>query len=128
VTTVDRWTVLTEHFLTSFSVPNYTELLHRPLGRENYKMEFYFGIPNRALSLVNIAHIATICGDTRGASHNLDQAKHILSTFMVPQYSIYCSMFEAEIEFTEEKFEIAKVKFKEIFTSYWGKDNDIELF
>jgi tetratricopeptide (TPR) repeat protein len=80
------------------------------------------------LSLINIAHIATICGDTRGASHNLNQAKHILSTFMVPQCSIYCCMFEAEIELTEEKFEIAKVKFLECLHSSWGADYQVELF
>jgi tetratricopeptide (TPR) repeat protein len=35
------------------------------------------------LSLLNIAHIATICGDTRSVSHNLNQAKYISSTSMV---------------------------------------------
>jgi hypothetical protein len=37
-------------------------------------------------------------------------------------------MVEADIELTEEKFEIAKVKFEEILTSLWGQDNDAELF
>jgi tetratricopeptide (TPR) repeat protein len=78
--------------------------------------------------LLNIAQIATLCGDTRGASHTLNQAKHIPSTFMVPQYSIYCHMVEADIELTEENFEIAKVKFIECLTSFSGQDNDIELF
>ncbi|KAJ7302844.1 hypothetical protein DFH08DRAFT_945524 [Mycena albidolilacea] len=48
------------------------------------------------ISIVNIAHIATMCGDTR--------------------------------ELTEEKFEIAKVKFKESLTSLAGQDNETELF
>ncbi|KAJ7721085.1 hypothetical protein B0H14DRAFT_3170364 [Mycena olivaceomarginata] len=81
-----------------------------------------------AISVLNIAHIATLCGDTRTASHDLNQAKDILSTSMVPKDSIRYCMVEAEIELTEEKFEIAKVKFKEILTSLWGQDNEIELF
>ncbi|KAJ7302833.1 hypothetical protein DFH08DRAFT_945519 [Mycena albidolilacea] len=81
-----------------------------------------------AISVLNIAHIATLCGDTRAASHDLNQAKDILSTSMVPRDSIRYRMVEAEIELTEEKFEIAKVKLKEILTSLWGQDNEIELF
>jgi tetratricopeptide (TPR) repeat protein len=79
-----------------------------------------------ALSLLNIAHISTICGDTRAASHNLNQAKNILSTALVP--SVYCHMFEAEVELTEERFEIAKVKFKEILTSQGGQEDQVQLF
>jgi hypothetical protein len=37
-------------------------------------------------------------------------------------------MVEANIDLTEGKFEIAKVKFKEILTSLWGQDSQIELF
>jgi hypothetical protein len=37
-------------------------------------------------------------------------------------------MVEAEIKLTEEKFEIAKVKFKEILNSLSGQDHDIKLF
>jgi tetratricopeptide (TPR) repeat protein len=81
-----------------------------------------------ATSLMNIAHIAAICGDTRGASHNLNQAKYFFSTSMVPKHGIGCRMIEADIELTEEKFDIAKVKFKECLTSIWGQDNVIELF
>jgi tetratricopeptide (TPR) repeat protein len=81
-----------------------------------------------ATSVLNIAHIATLCGDTRTASHNLNQAKYILSTSMVPRANIHYHMVEAEIELTEEKFEIARVKFKESLTSLGGKDNEVELF
>jgi tetratricopeptide (TPR) repeat protein len=81
-----------------------------------------------AVTLLNIAQIATICGNTRAASHNLNQAKDILSTSMVPQYSIYCRMVEAEIELTEERFEIAKVKFKEILTTLGGQEDQVQLF
>jgi hypothetical protein len=37
-------------------------------------------------------------------------------------------MIEADIELTEEKFEMAKIKFKEILTFHWGRDNEVELF
>jgi hypothetical protein len=37
-------------------------------------------------------------------------------------------MLEAEIELTEEKFEVAKAKFKESLTSLWGQDQEAELF
>jgi hypothetical protein len=70
-----------------------------------------------ALSLVNIAHIATICGDTSGASHILNQAKNIFGSSIDLRDRINCLMVEADIELAEKKFEIAKVKFKESLTS-----------
>jgi tetratricopeptide (TPR) repeat protein len=79
------------------------------------------------LALVNIAHIATICGDKRDAPQSLDQAKIILCTFTSPSVGIYCRMVEADIELTEEKFDMAKVKLIECLTSVWGKNNEIEL-
>ncbi|KAJ7330412.1 hypothetical protein DFH08DRAFT_940328 [Mycena albidolilacea] len=79
------------------------------------------------VSLVNIAHMATICGDTRSASQSLNQAKIFLSTSTLPRVGIYCRMVEADIELTEEKFDIAKVKFIECLTSLCGQDNEIEL-
>jgi tetratricopeptide (TPR) repeat protein len=81
-----------------------------------------------ALSILNIAHIATLCGDTRAASHNLNQAKNISSTYIVPGTNIRCLMVEADIELMEEKFEIVKVKFKEILAASWGRDSVVELF
>jgi tetratricopeptide (TPR) repeat protein len=84
--------------------------------------------PSYILSLVNIAHIAAICGDTRAASHNLNQARNILSTLIAPIKSIYCHMVEADFRLTEKKFEIAKVKFKKCLTSAEGQNNEVTLF
>jgi tetratricopeptide (TPR) repeat protein len=81
-----------------------------------------------AVSLLNIAIMATICGDTRGASQSLNQVKNILSTFTLPRAGTYCHMIEADIELTEEKFDMAKVKFIECFASLWGQDHEIEVF
>jgi hypothetical protein len=80
-----------------------------------------------AVSLLNIAHIATTCGDTRGASQSLNQAKNILTTFTFPRVDIYCHVVEADIKLREEKFDMAKVKFIECLTSLWGQDSEIEL-
>ncbi|KAJ7689368.1 hypothetical protein B0H14DRAFT_3176031 [Mycena olivaceomarginata] len=76
-----------------------------------------------AVSLLNIAQIAAICGDTKSASHNLNQAKDISGAAMLPRHVICCCTAEADLELIEEKFEIAKVKFKEILTSLCGQDN-----
>jgi tetratricopeptide (TPR) repeat protein len=55
-----------------------------------------------ALSLVNIAHIATICGDTSGASHILNQAKNIFGSSIDLRDRINCLMVEADIELAEK--------------------------
>ncbi|KAJ7898663.1 hypothetical protein B0H14DRAFT_2557153 [Mycena olivaceomarginata] len=81
-----------------------------------------------AISLLNIAHIDAICGDTTDLHHNLHQAKDIISNFVSPVGMIYFGMIEADIELREEKLDLAKVRFQEYLLSVWGTNNQIESF
>ncbi|KAJ7830297.1 hypothetical protein B0H14DRAFT_3715594 [Mycena olivaceomarginata] len=79
-----------------------------------------------AISLINIAHIDTMCGDTRDVYHKLNQAKEIFNKFAGSREIIYCNTTEADIELREKKFDLAKIRFRECLHSTWGIDNEIE--
>ncbi|KAJ7362591.1 hypothetical protein DFH08DRAFT_799615 [Mycena albidolilacea] len=81
-----------------------------------------------ALSLVNLAHIDTLCGDTVDAYCKLNKGIDIFRHQIDQTGNFSLTMFEADIELTEEKLEPAKVKFEESLTFLWGKDNEVELF
>jgi tetratricopeptide (TPR) repeat protein len=82
---------------------------------------------SHAISLLNIAQIDTICGDTGDVYHKLNQAKHILNSFNSRQ-SFFCNLVEADMKLREEKFELAKVRFEECLRSTGGADNQVESF
>ncbi|KAJ7309468.1 hypothetical protein DFH08DRAFT_1049812 [Mycena albidolilacea] len=81
-----------------------------------------------AISLLNIAHIDTLCGDTVVAYHKLNKAKDILRHQISRTGIIYSTMFEADLELREERFELAKVKLRECLHSLWGADHQVESF
>ncbi|KAJ7822898.1 hypothetical protein B0H14DRAFT_3146200, partial [Mycena olivaceomarginata] len=82
-----------------------------------------------AISLLNIAHIDTICGDIRDVYNKLSQAKEILNKFAVGSRDILCcNGIEADVELREKKFELAKIRFRECLHSTWGINNEIESF
>ncbi|KAJ7866266.1 hypothetical protein B0H14DRAFT_2573536 [Mycena olivaceomarginata] len=79
-----------------------------------------------AISLFNIAHIDTICGDTRDAYHKLNQAKEIFNQLIHSKEIFACGMVEANIELREKKFDLAKITFQECLHSIRGTDNEVE--
>jgi tetratricopeptide (TPR) repeat protein len=79
-----------------------------------------------ALSLLNIAHIDTLCGDTVDAYCKLNKAKDILRHHISQTWIIYSTMFEADLELREERFDLAKVKLQECLHSLWGADHQVE--
>jgi tetratricopeptide (TPR) repeat protein len=81
-----------------------------------------------ALSLLNIAQIDTICGNTGDAYHKLNQARKIYSSHGFPTGLIYCDMIEADIKLEEGNFDVAMVKFQKCLRSAWGTDSEIESF
>ncbi|KAJ7895166.1 hypothetical protein B0H14DRAFT_2558744 [Mycena olivaceomarginata] len=81
-----------------------------------------------AISLLNIAHIDSICGDRQDVYDKLNQAKKIFSDFAYPREIIACNMFIADIELRERKFDLAKIKFQECLHSARGTNNRVELF
>jgi hypothetical protein len=64
-----------------------------------------------ALSLLNIAHIDTMCGETEDSYGKLHKAQDVFRTSISPEEIIYCNMVEANIDLTVQKFDLAKVKF-----------------
>ncbi|KAJ7859177.1 hypothetical protein B0H14DRAFT_3135276 [Mycena olivaceomarginata] len=81
-----------------------------------------------ALSLLNIVHIDTMCGDMMHVYHKLSQAKEIFNKFASPTEIIYCNAIEANIELREKKFDLAKIRFQECLHSTWRTDNEVESF
>ncbi|KAJ7770322.1 hypothetical protein B0H14DRAFT_3590794 [Mycena olivaceomarginata] len=79
-----------------------------------------------AISLLNIAHIDTMCGDMRDVYHKLNQAKEIFNKFARSREIIYCNTIEADIELRENKFDLAKIRFWECLHSTWGIDNEVK--
>ncbi|KAJ7351565.1 hypothetical protein DFH08DRAFT_935169 [Mycena albidolilacea] len=80
-----------------------------------------------AVSLLNIAHIDTICGDMQDVYNKLNQVKEIHKKFASPTEIIY-NVTEAEIELREKKFDLAKARFRECLNSTWGTENEVESF
>ncbi|KAJ7846198.1 hypothetical protein B0H14DRAFT_3681498 [Mycena olivaceomarginata] len=83
---------------------------------------------SHAMSLLNIAHINTICGDARDVRHKLNQAKEIFNRFARSRVMILYDVVEADIELREKKFDLAKITFQECLHSIWGTDNEVESF
>jgi hypothetical protein len=81
-----------------------------------------------AVSLVNIAHIDTICGDMRDVYQKLNQAKEIFNKFAGSNEIIYCDAIEAEIKLREKKFDLAKIRFWECLHSAREIDKEVESF
>ncbi|KAJ7798161.1 hypothetical protein B0H14DRAFT_3545938 [Mycena olivaceomarginata] len=81
-----------------------------------------------AITLLNIAHIDTMCGDTGNVYHKLNQAKDIFNNYISLRQSLYLSMYEADVELREEKYDSAQVKFQECLRLICGKDNQAESF
>jgi tetratricopeptide (TPR) repeat protein len=79
-----------------------------------------------ALSLLNIAQIDTICGDTRDVYHKLNQARNLYSSHGFPIGLIYCSLIEADIKLEEGNFDVAMAEFQRCLRSAWGTDSEIE--
>ncbi|KAJ7333393.1 hypothetical protein DFH08DRAFT_1021040 [Mycena albidolilacea] len=79
-----------------------------------------------AISLLNIAHIDAMCGDTRDMYHKLNQAKEIFNKSACSSEIMYCNTIEADIELREKKFDLAKIRFQECLHSTWGVDNEVE--
>ncbi|KAJ7777815.1 hypothetical protein B0H14DRAFT_2631439 [Mycena olivaceomarginata] len=80
------------------------------------------------MSLLNIAHIDIICGDTRDVYHKLNQAKENFNKFASPIEIIYCNATEADIELREKKFDLAKIRFQECLHYTWGAGDGVESF
>ncbi|KAJ7796559.1 hypothetical protein B0H14DRAFT_3157958, partial [Mycena olivaceomarginata] len=60
-----------------------------------------------AISLLNIAHIDTICGDMQDVYNKLNQAKEIFNKFAGSSRGImYCNATETGIELREKKFDL----------------------
>ncbi|KAJ7849420.1 hypothetical protein B0H14DRAFT_3138001, partial [Mycena olivaceomarginata] len=81
-----------------------------------------------AISLLNIAHIDTICGDMQDIYNKLNQVKEIYSKHANPAEILYCNMIEADIDLREKKFDLAKIRFQECLHSTWGPDIETESF
>ncbi|KAJ7354363.1 hypothetical protein DFH08DRAFT_933889 [Mycena albidolilacea] len=81
-----------------------------------------------AISLLNIAHIDTICGDMQDIYNKLNQVKEIYSKRANPAEILYCNMTEADIDLREKKFDLAKIRFQECLHSTWGPDIETESF
>ncbi|KAJ7353322.1 hypothetical protein DFH08DRAFT_934280 [Mycena albidolilacea] len=81
-----------------------------------------------AMSLLNIAHIDTICGDTRDMYHKLNQIKESLKNSGYPRDIVVCNMFIADVTLREGKFDLAKITFQECLDSICGADNEVESF
>ncbi|KAJ7838033.1 hypothetical protein B0H14DRAFT_3141268 [Mycena olivaceomarginata] len=81
-----------------------------------------------AISLLNIVHIDTLCGDVMDVYHKLNQVKEIFNKFPRSQDIIMCDMTEADIELREKKFDMAKITFQECLHSIWGTDSEAESF
>jgi tetratricopeptide (TPR) repeat protein len=95
----------------------YHEIIETSSADQNF---FFYG-----LTLVNIAHSDAMSGNTDDASCKLKQAKNIFGTWF-PSQMIYCTMVEADIEFREEKFTTARVKFEGCF--HVGEENQVSSF
>ncbi|KAJ7865163.1 hypothetical protein B0H14DRAFT_3133491, partial [Mycena olivaceomarginata] len=81
-----------------------------------------------AISLLNLIHIDTMCGDAMGVYHKLNQAKEIFNKFAGSREIRYCNITEADIELREKKFDLAKIRFQKCLHSTWGIDNEVESF
>jgi tetratricopeptide (TPR) repeat protein len=81
-----------------------------------------------AISLLNIVHIDTMCGDVMDVYHKLNQAKEIFNKFAGSREIIYCVATEADIELREKKFDSAKIKLQECLHSIWGTDSEAKSF
>jgi tetratricopeptide (TPR) repeat protein len=80
-----------------------------------------------ALAIMNIAQIDTKIGrDAEDVHQNLKKAKNILKNYAFRAKIIFCSMFEAEVELREGKFDLAKAKLQECLHS--ALQNQIELY
>ncbi|KAJ7349970.1 hypothetical protein DFH08DRAFT_935806 [Mycena albidolilacea] len=84
--------------------------------------------PTHAISLLNIAHIDTICGDMQDAYNKLNQAKEIYNKFAIPTAIMYCNTTEGDIALREKKFDLAKIRFRECLHSAWGTNNEVKSF
>ncbi|KAJ7349742.1 hypothetical protein DFH08DRAFT_997021 [Mycena albidolilacea] len=76
-------------------------------------------------SLLSVARVDTVCGDTRDVYRGLDQAKEIYNQLNLSGVMIRCDMVEADIELREKKFDLAKITFQECLHSIWGTDNEL---
>jgi tetratricopeptide (TPR) repeat protein len=80
-----------------------------------------------AISLLNIAHIDTICGDMQDIYNKLNQVKEIYIKCANLVEILYRNMIEADIDLREKKFDLAKIRFQECLHSNWP-DIETELF
>jgi tetratricopeptide (TPR) repeat protein len=82
-----------------------------------------------AISLLNIALIDTMIGaDTKDVNSGVDKARKIFRDRNLGQNIKLCSVLQAAIEFREENFTLAKIKFQECLYSVWGADHEAESF
>jgi hypothetical protein len=58
----------------------------------------------------------------------LNKARDIFTSHLYAKEVIFCSIVEADIELREEKFDVAKLKFKECLHSNWGSDIEVQSF
>ncbi|KAJ7336827.1 hypothetical protein DFH08DRAFT_1017920 [Mycena albidolilacea] len=81
-----------------------------------------------AVSLLSIAHIDTMCGDTGDIYHRLNTIKESIKNSTHSREIIACNMIIADVKLREGRFDSAKITFQECLHSTWGTDNEVESF